>query len=164
MIPFGFMLGGHLGVFTSVTWGSDGNRKPSGKKASWWRQCEALGYALLRDLGSQYSFGCCFSMYHLPEHFCRPCHSSCIAWWQDNASCHTAKIAQKQFEEGGKWFKMLTQSPKCLDLSPIFGMCSKNKSNPQRLHLSTYAANVLMHDTKAHLQRSWRIQASTDQN
>lgn len=32
--------------------------------------------------------------------------------------------------------------------------------NPQRLHLSTSAANVLMPDTKAHLQRSWRIQAS----
>lgn len=111
MIPFGFMLRGHLVVFTSVTWKKDGNRKPYGKKVSWWWQCDALGFALLRDLRSWYSSGCCFDMYHLPKHFCRPhtpCHGRCIPWWKDNASCHTAKMIQEKFEEGGKWFKMLT--------------------------------------------------------
>ena len=50
----------------------DGSRMHCGKKASWWRQCDALGNILLGNLGSWHSRGCYLDTYHLPKHCCRP--------------------------------------------------------------------------------------------
>ncbi|KAK3575103.1 hypothetical protein QTP86_020701, partial [Hemibagrus guttatus] len=66
-------MGQWPGACASLTWGTHGTRMHYGKKASWWRQCHALGNILLKNLGSCHPCGCYFDTYHLPKHCCRPC-------------------------------------------------------------------------------------------
>ena len=53
-------------------WRTHGTRMHYGKAASQWMQCDALGDVLLENLGSCYSYGCCFETFHLPKPCCRP--------------------------------------------------------------------------------------------
>ncbi len=83
-ITISFILGGWLCACTSLTWGTHGTKMQYSKKASLWRQCDALGNVLLGNLGSCHPCGCYFDTYYLPKHCCRPCipfHGNHIPWW-----------------------------------------------------------------------------------
>lgn len=100
----------HVFFFTSCGWlvcvWGDGSRMHYWRKANWRRQCDSLGYVLLRNLGSWHSWEKYFVMNHIPKHYCRPgrpLHSLILPnggglFQKDNALCHTAKIVQEWFK------------------------------------------------------------------
>ncbi|KAK1788420.1 hypothetical protein P4O66_016854, partial [Electrophorus voltai] len=105
---------GRPGACLSLTWGRDGTRMHYGKKASLWRQCDALGNILL---GKTSGLGI-----HLDVTLTRTTYLNIIIdqvhpftamvfpndsglFQQDNAPCHSAKIFQEWFEENAKGFK-----------------------------------------------------------
>ena len=51
-IMLSFTSGGWLGACALLTWGTPVTRMHYGKRASWWRQCDALGKVLLGNLES----------------------------------------------------------------------------------------------------------------
>lgn len=66
-----------------------------GRSTIWQRQCDALGNALLGNLGSGPSCRCYFDIYHLPKHCSKPCtplHGKGISFEKANTHCHTAQI------------------------------------------------------------------------
>ena len=86
-----------------------------GKRATWWRQCDALGNVLLGKLGSCHL--------HVDVTLTRTTYLSTVAYHvhpfmgtvfhdglfqQDNAACHKAKMVQEWFEEHNNKIEVLT--------------------------------------------------------
>ena len=65
-ITFSFTSPGWLGRCALLTWGTQGSGMHYGKKARWWRQCNALGNVVVGNFGSCHSCGCNFDTYRLP--------------------------------------------------------------------------------------------------
>ena len=95
------------GACVSLILGKRSTRMHYGKKASWQRQCDALGNVLLGNLGSCHSpCGCYFDMYHLPKN-CRrprtPFHGNCIPWWMWPLSAGWCAMPQSKNGSGMVW-------------------------------------------------------------
>ena len=127
----------------------DGSRMHCGKKASWWRQCDALGYILLGNLGSWHSRGCYLDTYHLPKHCCRPrtpFHDNSIPRWYWSLSVGQCTLPHCKKRSGmvmeyDKEFKVLTWPPNSPNLNPVeylWDVLQKKHLVPWRPHLTTY--------------------------
>lgn len=106
--------------------GRNGTSTESRKKASWWRQCDALGNFLLGNLGSDHSCG--FTFTHTTYFCCRPSTKlqgngiSLKAVASFSRIMHPTtvqKIVQSWFEKDDKGFNLLTWRPNSPDLNPI---------------------------------------------
>lgn len=76
------------------------------KKASWWRQCDALNNVLLGNLGPCLPCECYFGTYQLPAGTC--------CWRSHTPFTYTYTLLPPQSKEGA-----LTRNPNSSDLSPI---------------------------------------------
>ena len=88
-----------------------------------------------------------------------------VLFKQDNTLCHTANMVQDWFEGYSNEFKVLTWPLNSQCLGPI-GQTSPIHGGPtsKLTGLTGSAADVLVPDTTAHLQRSNRVHASMDQS
>ena len=132
-----------------------------GKKLSWWRQCDALGNALLGNTGS---CGCYCAMHHLPKHCCRPCTpfmetvfpDGCGLFQQDNVPCHKAGMVWGAQQQGVDLASKFPRSQSNRASVGCAGQTSPIHGAPtsQLTGLKGSATNTLVPDTTAHLQGS----------
>lgn len=95
------------------TWEKVGSRTHYGKTASRWSRHDTLDDVLLEKLWVLAFMRMLPDKYHLPKHCCSPgipCHGNDVPRWQDNYSCHAAKIAEGLFEEHKKGDKEQVKS------------------------------------------------------
>lgn len=136
-----------------------------GRRARWWRQCDALSKVLPEIIGSWHLCECYFNfVVDAPLH--ATVFLNCSGLFpQDNAPCHTARIVQKWSEEPQKKCLLILQIPQIRILLNICGMWQKKvrsmkvpRSNLQIF--KRFASYVLVPDTTGHFQRSCEVQVS----
>uniref|UniRef100_A0A8C4N7B6 Transposase Tc1-like domain-containing protein n=1 Tax=Eptatretus burgeri TaxID=7764 RepID=A0A8C4N7B6_EPTBU len=135
--------------YALFTWGSDGTKMHCGKTTSRWRECDALGNVLLGNPGSGHSCGHQFDTCHRPKTSLQTRYTPSWQWYSLMALTSFSRIMcpatlHTLFGNG------LTNMMKCSRCFPglqilkisirlsICGMCWTDKSDPRRLHLTTY--------------------------
>ena len=159
-----FSFTSHGWSCVSLTWGTHGTRVHYWKKASWRRQCDALGNVMLGsaihvDVSLTRTTYLSIIAHHVHPFMDSVFPDGCGLFQQDNVPCHKAKIAQDWFEEH--------KNEVLVNLTSKFPRSQSNWASVRcawqtsQIHggptfqltgLIGSAANFLVPDTTAHLQ------------